>query len=611
MPKPGSARFARGSQLDFVRHWEDLPDGEWLENDEHGVHWYQTTDGQHWYSTDDGYRLWVDDDASSNEESEQTTSLTGPEEGYDMEPEEDAASGPVPRLGSGTSLISIGLALFVLAWTALITMPVANRTLERLTSDTPVIAPEIDQAMIEALELHQTFNTLTLILAAVAIVIGFLSLIKKMPWWAVLASQISLVATLLYTSKLGISAEQTRWDACDPQVYACYQLEPVSLLTVHSLYPTAMASLAVLFLLNGSMKSWATFDAQEEPAPAGQIQLFSKYTPKLEGFPAIVGLLMALAVASFTHFFAIPATQENIDTFGGSLTPQGELFQSIQGFNELVVNAAALVMIVSLLTLMKRLPWWVLPASILPLITLELITIGENQFSGWIAFEQDAFYTGTCSMVAIVIIGVSAFRTMTDHDWEEDDDDFDVYDSSSGKNHFDFYDDEEEDSEWRSKVKTGVMACALLLAGIGGFFTIQFVLGDEDGPAFQIRDANGILSEGSDDELVVIDMLDKTNAYSEETLRVSLQINEQETVDCTWKSNGQCTFVYLELFEDRRLTAMESILISEGGTDWCSESPEETCEVTVQITHIRSEEDEDMQVSVSEIDLGSYALRAS
>ena len=611
MPNPGSARFARGSHLDFVRHWEDLPDGEWLENDEHGVHWYQTTDGEHWYSTDDGYRLWVDDDAASNEVNEQTTSQNGAVDEYEMEPEEDDASAePVPRLGSGTSLISIGLALFVLAWTALITMPAANHALGRFTSGTPAIAPEIDRAMVEALELHQTYNTLTLVFAAAAIVVGLLSLIKKTPWWAVVASQFSLVATLLYTSKLGISAEQTRWHACDPEVYACYQLEPVSMLTVHSLYPTAMASLAVLFLLNGSMKSWATFDAHEEPAPAGQIQLFSKNTPKLEGFPALVGLLMALAVASFTHFFVIPATQENIDTFGGSLTPQGELFQSIQGFNELVVSAAVLVMIVSLLTLMKRLPWWVLPASILPLITLELLTIGETQFNGYIAFEQDAFYTGTCSMVAIVMIGVSAFRTMADHDWEDDDDEFDVYDNSGGKSHFDFY-DEEEDNEWRSKVKTGVMACALLLAGIGGFFTIQFVLGDEDGPAFQIRDANGVLSDGSGDELAVIDMLDKTNGYSEETLRVSLQINDQEPVDCTWKSNGECTFVYLEIFEDRTLTAMESILISEGGMDWCTGATEETCKVTAQITHVRNEEDEDMQVTTTMTDLGSYVLEVS
>ena len=41
-----------------VDSWEDLPDGEWLENDADGTHWYRTNDGVHWYSTDDGYRIW-------------------------------------------------------------------------------------------------------------------------------------------------------------------------------------------------------------------------------------------------------------------------------------------------------------------------------------------------------------------------------------------------------------------------------------------------------------------------------------------------------------------------------------------------------------------------
>jgi len=41
-----------------VDSWEDLPDGEWLENDDEGTHWYRTDDGEHWHSTEDGYRVW-------------------------------------------------------------------------------------------------------------------------------------------------------------------------------------------------------------------------------------------------------------------------------------------------------------------------------------------------------------------------------------------------------------------------------------------------------------------------------------------------------------------------------------------------------------------------
>ena len=106
-------------------------------------------------------------------------------------------------------------------------------------------------------------------------------------------------------------------------------------------------------------------------------------------------------------------------------------------------------------------------------------------------------------------------------------------------------------------------------------------------------------------------MLDKTNAYSEETLKVSLKINGEESVECTWKRQGYCTFVYLEIFEDRGLTAMESILISEGGLNWCSGAADESCTATVHLTQVRNEEDEDMQITVQTTDLGTYTLKVA
>ena len=267
MPESRPTRFGRGSRLDFVSDWEDLPDGEWLENDEHGVNWYRTNEGDHWHSTDDGYRLWVEDEDGSNDDFDESSTEEVFEDEEDQDFDDDSPSGPVPRLGTGTALLSIGLALFVLAWTLLITIPAAEHTLEGLTSGTSSIAPEIDQAMVEGLELHQTYNTLTLVMAAAAIIIGGLSLVKKTPWWAVIASKGGLLAALLSASRAGLSAEYSRLDACDPTVYACYELEPGSMLSVLSLFPTMFAFVAVLFLLNQSMKAWANFDAQEEPLP--------------------------------------------------------------------------------------------------------------------------------------------------------------------------------------------------------------------------------------------------------------------------------------------------------------------------------------------------------
>ena len=46
--------------IEHVSSWEELPEGEWLPNDENGVNWYQDKDGRYWYSTDDGFRVWDD-----------------------------------------------------------------------------------------------------------------------------------------------------------------------------------------------------------------------------------------------------------------------------------------------------------------------------------------------------------------------------------------------------------------------------------------------------------------------------------------------------------------------------------------------------------------------
>jgi len=44
--------------IGFVSTWEELPEGEWLPNDESGVNWYRESNGQHWYSDSGGFRIW-------------------------------------------------------------------------------------------------------------------------------------------------------------------------------------------------------------------------------------------------------------------------------------------------------------------------------------------------------------------------------------------------------------------------------------------------------------------------------------------------------------------------------------------------------------------------
>lgn len=603
-----AARSATPDVLDFVEHWEELPEGNWLENDEDGVHWYLTDDGQHWHSTDDGYRLWVDDQSPPGDEQDVRAAHAEDEGHDDNDDEEHGPVGPRPRLGEGTTILSTAFALLVFAWTLFITVPTADDALSAFTSESPVFSADIDRVMSEKFELHQTLNTLTLVLAALTAIVGLLSLAQKVPWWAVMTSQVSLFMAMFSASWTGLSAEHGRWEACDPLVYYCYQMEPSSAGMVPAIYPTMLACVVALFTVHRSLRAWAHIDSQDEPIGEGQIRLFSRDAPRLGGFPAVMGLLMSTAVAAFTHLFAVPATEENIETFGGPSSPQGELFQSVQVFNELVVNASILVMVVSLLTLLRKLPWWALPASVLPLISLQFMAIGESQFNGLSAIEQDPFYTGVCSMLGMAIIGMSAFRTVMDHEWEEDEDDFDLYEDSGGQKRYDFFDEDEKDHEWRFKIASGAMVGLLMLAAVGGFLVVQHSMGPSGEPAFQIRDANGTLSENMDD-LVVIDMLDKSTKYSEETIRISLQLNDlEERYECSWRGSGACTFEYLEIFDDRRLTAFESILISEG-VELCS-GGDEPCSITAHISQERYEEDEDMMETLETTDLGSYTVLA-
>ena len=50
--------LSRDDHVQFVSSWEELPEGEWLDNDENGVNWYLDKSGRYWYSNDDGFSVW-------------------------------------------------------------------------------------------------------------------------------------------------------------------------------------------------------------------------------------------------------------------------------------------------------------------------------------------------------------------------------------------------------------------------------------------------------------------------------------------------------------------------------------------------------------------------
>lgn len=53
-----------------VDSWENLPEGEWLETDEHGTHWYLDHEGRHWYSDEHGYHVYQSEEQEASNDSE-------------------------------------------------------------------------------------------------------------------------------------------------------------------------------------------------------------------------------------------------------------------------------------------------------------------------------------------------------------------------------------------------------------------------------------------------------------------------------------------------------------------------------------------------------------
>ena len=54
----------------WVNTWEDLPEGQWLSNDEQGRNWFLDHQGNHWFSDSGGYRMYVVESTDAAQEVE-------------------------------------------------------------------------------------------------------------------------------------------------------------------------------------------------------------------------------------------------------------------------------------------------------------------------------------------------------------------------------------------------------------------------------------------------------------------------------------------------------------------------------------------------------------
>ena len=137
-------------------------------------------------------------------------------------------------------------------------------------------------------------------------------------------------------------------------------------------------------------------------------------------FPALIGLVTGLAVLAFTQIVSVAEAVENIDIANDlGMVDMAEMFETVLFYNQLAVGLSGFVVLVSLLSLIQKVPWWTLPASCFLLIPCLFIIVNKSDYNGLTTFEQDAFFTGVGSLFATMIIGVSAFHTLANHEWEE------------------------------------------------------------------------------------------------------------------------------------------------------------------------------------------------
>jgi len=572
---------------EHVSNWDDLPPGEWLDNDEHGTHWYLGEDGRHWYSTDDGYRVW-------REEAEETPTQSSfmlqknqiPEassyEDASSEDEDDGEKVPTANVGSGTAIITIFTALTVGFWTWIFAMPTIEANLALYNPANSGSLPE-DQIIFDGLELVQMFNTLALVLVGVMAVLAVLSLFKKLPWWSLSVLNGSLLLLLLITVYTAFSSEVEWAKGCSPEIMYCHQIELPSLLEIDSVFSAVACLLGLLVIVNGSFNSWINFDPnEEEPQPAIRLMLTSHVSIGIGFFSILMGMLMSLSVLAWTWFGSIPVTDANISDYESYATLVEKL-EYIQTLNFVTVALAGLTFIFCLLAAIKKAPWWLLPTSTLTLFGLLIFTAQKSTFDGTSFVEADAFYSGSCSLLGLVIIGLGTVRALRDVDWDEyaesDSDEISPYGITSNKS-FDFYDDDDDDGEeWRSKLKTIALASLILFTGLVGFAGYQFSNTDLGAdPSFQVRAAASDFTNESDDILAVVDLLDKTISYRKDKISIEIQIDGGDNILC--RSGDRCDFEWLEIFDDSEWTAQESIMIFENGDNLCSGGVDEVCEIT-------------------------------
>ena len=143
----------------------------------------------------------------------------------------------------------------------------------------------------------------------------------------------------------------------------------------------------------GLQFSWEEDDYDDEDEDDGvKIKLKKqRLRPDLGALPGVIGVLMALVLLSWTFFFVVPATDAQIEEFESSYWPEfASDYESVQEFNYIALGILAFIMFVSILNLLVKVWWFVMPLCLIALIGI-LIHTANMSTESWNEYERAYF----------------------------------------------------------------------------------------------------------------------------------------------------------------------------------------------------------------------------
>jgi hypothetical protein len=176
--------------------------------------------------------------------------------------------------------------------------------------------------------------------------------------------------------------------------------------------------------------------------------------PDLGALPGVIGILMALVLLSWIFFFVVPETDAQVAVFESSYWPEFTAdFETVQELNYIALGILVFIMFISILNLLVKVWWFVMPLCLIALIGV-LIHTANVETDSWNEYERvfyddcvnegiegcsepdadsifvaSSMFSGYCGGLAFLIIGMRTLSGILnfEYDEEEDDDDYDFF----------------------------------------------------------------------------------------------------------------------------------------------------------------------------------------